>query len=83
MQWKFKRQLGISGGAVFSFGIPNSRYFEEWSEDYHFIDEWTYFDDMEKKPGIINLFPRFDLVRKVQYTVHYMISNKYGLLSSC
>ncbi len=76
MQWKFKRQLGMQGGAIFTFGIPTSRYFEEWSEDYHFIDEWTYFDDREKKLGLINLFSRFELVRKVQYTVHYKIGDR-------
>jgi hypothetical protein len=48
MQRKFKHQLGITGGAVFTFGIPDCRYFEESSEDYHFLEEWTYFDDKEK-----------------------------------
>jgi len=56
MQWKFKRQLGMKGGAVFTFGVPNGSYFEEWSENYHFLDEWTYFDDNEKKLGLLNLF---------------------------
>jgi len=31
MQWKFKQQLGMTGSAVFTFGIPYSRYFEQWS----------------------------------------------------
>lgn len=75
MQWKFKRQLGMTGGAVFTFGVPNSRYFEEWSENYHFLDEWTYFEDKEKKLGLLNLFSRFELLRKVQFTVHYKIGN--------
>jgi len=55
MQWKFKRQLGMTGGAVFTFGVPDSRYFEGWSQDYHFLDEWTYFDAQEKKLGRIKL----------------------------
>lgn len=73
MQWKFKRQLGMTGGAIFTFGIPASRYFEDWSPDYHFLDEWTYFDDREKKLGWYNLFSFFELLRKVQWTVHYRI----------
>jgi O-methyltransferase involved in polyketide biosynthesis len=73
MQWKFKRQLGMTGGAVFTFGVPNSRYFEEWSNDYNYLGEWTYFDDKEKKLGLLNLFSRFELLRKVQFTVHYKI----------
>lgn len=74
MQWKFKRQLGMSGGAVFTFGIPYSRYFEEWSRDYQFLDEWTYFDDREKKLGWFNLFSFIEILRKVQWTVRYKIS---------
>jgi O-methyltransferase involved in polyketide biosynthesis len=75
LQWKFKYQLGMTGGAVFTFGIPNSRYFEEWSQDYHFVDEWTYFDDREKKLGWMNLFSFIKALRRVQWTVHYRIGN--------
>jgi O-methyltransferase involved in polyketide biosynthesis len=75
MQWKFKRQLGMTGGAVFTFGIPDSRYFEEWSQDYHFLDEWTYFDDRERKLGWFNLFSFIEILRKVQWTIHYRIGD--------
>jgi len=75
MQWKFKRQLGMTGGAIFTFGIPGSRYFEQWSKDYRFLDEWTYFDDKEKKLGWFNLFSKIELLRKVQWIVHYKIGN--------
>ena len=73
MQWKFKRNLGMTGGAVFTFGIPDSRYFEQWSSDYHFLDEWTYFDDHEKKLGWFNMFSFIETIRKVQWTVHYRL----------
>ncbi len=73
MRWKFNRQLGMKGSAIFTFGIPGSRYFEDWSPDYKFLDEWTYFDDKEKKLGFYNLFSFFELLRKVQWTVHYRI----------
>jgi len=73
MKWKFRRQLGMTGGAVFSFGIPDSRYFEKWSEKYQFLDEWTYFDEREKKLGWFRLFSSLDVLRKAQWTVHYRI----------
>jgi len=73
LQWKFKRKLGMTGGAVFTFGVPDSRYFERWSPDYHFLDEWTYFDDREKKLGWFNLFSSIEILRKVQWTVRYRI----------
>jgi len=75
LQWKFKRQLGMTGGAVFTFGVPDSGYFGGWSRDYQFLDEWTYFDDREKKLGWFNLFSFIEVLRKVQWTVHYRIGN--------
>jgi O-methyltransferase involved in polyketide biosynthesis len=73
MQWKFKHQLGMTGGAVFTFGIPYSEYFEEWDKHYKFIDDWTYFDDKEKKLGLLSLFSKIEVLRKVQWTVHYRL----------
>jgi O-methyltransferase involved in polyketide biosynthesis len=75
MKWKFRRQLGMTGGAVFSFGVPDSRYFESWNPKYVFLDEWTYFDDHEKKLGWFNLFSSIGVLRKAQWTVHYSIRN--------
>jgi O-methyltransferase involved in polyketide biosynthesis len=74
MRNKFKRQLGMTGGAVFSFGIPDSSYFGRWNAKYQFLDDWTYFDDKEKKLGWFNLFASFRVLRKVQWTVHYRIT---------
>jgi methyltransferase (TIGR00027 family) len=73
MQWKFKRQLGMTGGALFSFGVPDSRYFETWSQNFKFLDEWTYFDDHERKLGWFNMFSSIEVLRKVQWTLHYKI----------
>lgn len=75
MKRKFRRQLGMTGGASFKFGVPDSYHFERWSSNYKFIDEWTYFDDHEKKLGWFNLFSSIDILRKVQWTVHYLIAN--------
>lgn len=77
MQWKMRRQLGMTGGVLFTFGVPNNRYFEEWSPDYHFLDEWTYFDDNEKKLGWFNWFSSIKVLRNVQWTVHYRLGNEY------
>jgi len=74
MQLKFKRQLGFASDAIPSFGIPDGHYFETWDKAYKFLDEWTYFDDREKKLGWFNWFAGIKLVRMVQWTVHYMIS---------
>jgi len=76
MRWKFRRQLGMRGQAVFTFGIPDSRYFEKWSQNYKFLDEWTYFDDREKKFGWFNLLSSIEILRKAQWTVHYRVGSQ-------
>ena len=75
MKWKFRRQLGMTGGAVFAFGVPESRYFERWSKNFKFLDEWTFFDDNERKLGWFNLFSSIGVLRKVQWTLHYKIDS--------
>lgn len=74
LQFKFRHQLGMTGGATFTFGIPDSRYFEGWDPRYEFLDDWTYFDEGERKLGWLNAFSRIELFRKVQWTVHYRIN---------
>jgi len=74
LQRKFTRQLGYASDAIPSFGIPDGRYFESWDKGFKFLDEWTYFDDREKKMGWFNLFAGVKLMRMVQWTIHYMIS---------
>ncbi len=64
----------MTGSAVFSFRIPDSRYFEKGSSKYEFLDEWTYFDDKGKKLGWLNLFSSIGVLRKAQWTVHYRIN---------
>jgi O-Methyltransferase involved in polyketide biosynthesis len=73
MQFKFKHQLGMTGGASFTFGIPNSRYFEQWNPQFRLIDEWTYFDEKEPKMGWYNLLSNIEVLRKVQWTMHHSI----------
>lgn len=73
MKWKFRRQLGMTGGAVFSFGVNDSRYFEKWNENFKFLGDWTYFDDHERKLGWFNLFSSIEVLRKVQWILHYRI----------
>lgn len=75
MRWKFRKQLGMRGQAVFTFGIPDGHYFEKWSRNYKFLDEWTYFDDKEAKFGWFNLLSSIEILRKAQWTIHYKIGS--------
>jgi len=72
---KMQRQAGLGKGAVFQFGISNSREPESWSPGIRLLDEWSYFDSRHPKLGIIGLMGRSELFRKTQWTVHYRLGN--------
>ena len=48
-KWKFKKQLSLSENAVFTFGVFDGKHFESWNPGIEFLDEWTYFDEYERK----------------------------------
>ena len=59
--------------ASFYFGISDSKDFEKWNKGITFLDDWTYFDDKEKKLGWINIFGRSKKFSKTQWIIHYHI----------
>lgn len=73
-KWKFQRQLYLSKDAVFNFGISDSRELEKWNEGIEFLDEWTYYDDNERKLGWFKLFKGIELLKKVQWIIHYKLN---------
>jgi len=72
-QKKFQRDFHFGKNALFYFGISDSKDFEKWNQGITFLDDWTYFDDKEKKLGWINIFGRSKKLSKTQWIVHYLL----------
>jgi O-methyltransferase involved in polyketide biosynthesis len=70
---KFQRDFHLGKDATFHFGISDSKDLEKWNDKIIFLDDWTYFDDKEKKLGWINLFARSKKFSKTQWIVHYRL----------
>jgi len=70
---KFQRDYHLGPDATMRFGIRNGKDFEQWGQGIQFLDEWTVFDDHEKKLGWINLFAFSKRLRKAQWVVHYQL----------
>jgi len=66
INFKMRKQLKFGEDADFKFGINDSQDIESWSENYKFIEDWSYFDVV--KPNIKDYF------RKIQWTVYYKIN---------
>jgi methyltransferase (TIGR00027 family) len=73
ISFKMQKQLFLGKGAVYNFGVRDSKEIEEWSPGIKLMDEWSYFDSSEKKLGWLRLFRGIRLFRKTQYTVHYKL----------
>ena len=71
---KFQRDFHLGKDATFNFGIKESQELEGWNEGIEFLDEWTYFDDIDNKLGWINYLGRIEKFRKTQWIIHYRLN---------
>jgi methyltransferase (TIGR00027 family) len=70
--FKMRRQLHLGKGAQFVSSVSGAREMEEWNPKTKFLDDWSYFDEDEKKLGILRLFRRIPFLRNTQWVVHYV-----------
>jgi O-methyltransferase involved in polyketide biosynthesis len=70
---KFQRDHHLGPDATLHFGIQKGKDLESWGQGITFLDEWTIFDDHEKKLGWMNLFSFSKRLRKAQWIVHYRL----------
>jgi O-methyltransferase involved in polyketide biosynthesis len=72
---KFQRDYHLGPDVILYFGIRAGKDFESWGQGIVFLDEWTVFDDHEKKLGWMNLFAFSKRLRKSQWIVHYQLQS--------
>lgn len=72
MEIKMKKEMRLGEDTLFKFGISDSDEIETWHPGYRLLDEWSYFDSPEG-PFILRFFRHMDALRKVQWTVRYML----------
>jgi len=70
---KFQRDHRLGEEVTFHFGVSGGEDMEKWNEGIELLDEWTYFDDRERKLGWMRLMGRSEKLRKTQWIVHYLL----------
>jgi len=73
MDMRMHKQLHVGAGATFLSGIRDGKEIESWSPGITMMDEWSYFDSIEKKLGPVRFFGKIPWMRKVQWTIHYKL----------
>lgn len=76
MNFKLQKEMHLGKDATFNFGIKDSNEIENWNEGIKLIDDWVYFDSNEKKLGWLKVFRHIELLRKIQWTVHYKLDKE-------
>jgi O-methyltransferase involved in polyketide biosynthesis len=74
LDYKMRWQVHLGKDAMFRSGISDGREMEQWHSGIQFLDEWSYFDSEEKKLGWLRLLRHIELIRKTQWTVHYLLN---------
>ena len=74
LDYKMQRQVHLGKDAMFRSGIRDSREMEQWHSGIQFLDEWSYFDSEEEKLGWLKVLKHIELIRKTQWTVHYLLN---------
>jgi methyltransferase (TIGR00027 family) len=73
VDFKLRKEIGVEGDVSYYFGLKNSRDLEEISDDFNFIEDWSYFDEHHPKVGWMNIMGKFNYFKYVQWTVYYRI----------
>ena len=73
MKLKMQREFHLGQDASFHGGIRRSDEIESWNKGLWLLDDWSYFDSMEKKLGWLKILRHIELFRKTQWTVHYKL----------
>lgn len=70
---KFQKDHHLGTEVTMNFGITDGKDLESWGKGIRLLDEWTVFDDHEKKLGWMNFFAFSKRLRKAQWIVHYQL----------
>ncbi len=73
MGFKLRKALKLGAGTTFKFGIPDSDAIVHWNPGFRLVDDWSYLDSDELNSGFTRFFRKNDSLRKVQWTVHYVL----------
>ncbi|MFX0172790.1 MAG: class I SAM-dependent methyltransferase [Candidatus Hodarchaeota archaeon] len=74
MKRRFQSRFHLGDDVTFHWGIKEGSEVESWKPGIQLLDEWTYFDEAEKKLGKMRFFGRFSLLRKSQWVVHFKLN---------
>jgi O-methyltransferase involved in polyketide biosynthesis len=81
-RWKVKRQLHMSGSLPILSGLSGSRDWEALAPGVRFVDEWSFLDEPDLKPGWLRATRGLPGMRHVHWVVRYRLGEAPGSRSA-
>lgn len=69
VEMKMNRNLASGAGSSFNFGVKKAEEIEKFSSKLHVVEEWSYFEDKDIKPGFLYHFKHLKSFSRTQWTV--------------
>lgn len=66
---KMKRHAGSEAGASFNFGIRSANEIESFATNIKVVEEWSYFEDPDIRPGFQRMFRHSKSFARTQWTI--------------
>lgn len=70
---KIKRATGTGAGSSYQFGLREAQEIESYGKHIRVMDEWSYFEDPDIKPGFLRLFRHMRAMTRAQWTIRASI----------
>lgn len=77
MKRKLQDDMAMGTDAMFQFGLQDSDSMAQWHSGIQFLDDWSYVDADEPKLGVMRLFRHWNMLRKIQWVVHYRLNQAF------
>lgn len=70
---KLQGRFQLGGGAMFRFGIEDSRSLEAWSPHLELIDDWSFMDERTRAFAVFYWLRHVRAIRQIQWVIHYRL----------
>jgi methyltransferase (TIGR00027 family) len=70
---RIQRASGTAAGESYNFGIKEAGEIETYANNIRVVDEWSYFEDPDIRPGFLRLFRHFRSFARTQWTIRARI----------
>jgi methyltransferase (TIGR00027 family) len=70
---KMKRALRSEADVSYKFGLADAKEIESYGKNIRVVEEWSYLEDKDIKPGFLRLFRNMKFISRTQWTIKALI----------